>query len=409
MGLATEMKSLSKDLLASFRQRISENEELVNDVQKTLDGFRKDQNEMAAMLNANALTLRKNLANGEKERLGAFNDLMSGIHTTVSSIQKEVVEIQKSTFKMIHEFATDRSEMAEDLNESFALGRAERMENDKTRIKEFDFLMKIINKDITSINNDVSAIFKNTNHTLDKFEKDHLNMSVELKAELGKNLKDRVEYTRSLLKGFQKKLTEISKENQKMAQNLRKDLANGEKVRIGDYNDIMKGIHTSIKGIQKEVTGIQKYTSGMLGDLLNNREQASTEWIKMQETMTQIRKPKPAMEATKKAAKHDSKKEVPAKKVTKTKKAAKYDLKKEVPVKKLAKTKKELKITDPVTTESKVLDFITKHPSGVRISEMEEPLGETRMKLGFIAKKLLDEGKVLKIDTVYFPNIRHEG
>ena len=398
MGLASEMKTLSEDLLASFKKRISENEELVNDVQKTLDSFRKDQNEMAAMLNANALTLRKNLAKGEKERLGIFNDLMSDIHTTVTSIQKEVVEIQKSTFNMIHEFASDRSEMAEDLNESFALGRAERVANDKTRIKEFDSLMKNINKEIKGINNDVSTIFKNTNDLLDKFEKDNMNMSVELRAELGKNLTDRVEYTRSLLNGFQKKLSEIGKENQKMANNLRKDLANGEKVRIGDYNNIMKGIHTSIKGIQKEVKGVQKYTADMLGDLLQNREQATAEWSKMLNSMAQIRKSgvsKPGKGEVKNSEKIQVKKEIQS--------TPEVTVQSEVHIKAVQSPAVTL------TTEERLMDYIAAHPNGVKISQMEEPLGETRMKLGFIGKKLLDEGKVLKIDNVYFPNIRHEG
>ena len=56
-----------------------------------------------------------------------------------------------------------------------------------------------------------------------------------------------------------------------------------------------------------------------------------------------------------------------------------------------------------MTLEEKVLDYINRHPMGVKISEMEQPLGETRMKLGFTAKVLLDEGKVQKMDNVYFP------
>jgi len=46
MGLASEMKNLSEEILASFKQRIKETEErvqkngeFVNDVQKTLDGI----------------------------------------------------------------------------------------------------------------------------------------------------------------------------------------------------------------------------------------------------------------------------------------------------------------------------------------------------------------------------------
>jgi hypothetical protein len=63
MGLASEMKNLSEELLASFKNRIRENEELVTEVKNTLDGFQKDHREMTAVLNANAEALRKGLAN----------------------------------------------------------------------------------------------------------------------------------------------------------------------------------------------------------------------------------------------------------------------------------------------------------------------------------------------------------
>ena len=396
MGLASEMKNLTDELLSSFKQRIKENEELVNDVQKTLDGFRKDQQEMAAVINANAAALRKGLARGEKERLSSFNGLMAGIHGTIASIQKEVVGIQTSTLNMINEFSSDREQMSAEQDKSFAQERASRQKNEKTRMKEFDAMMKSITEDIKNINGEVMAIFKNTNDMIDRFEKEHLDMSAELKAELGKNLAERVEYTRTLLKGFQKRLSEISKENQKMAQKLRKDLANGETERLSDYNGIMKGIHVAIKGIRKEVKDIQKSTAGMLEDLLQNRVDASADWDKMQQAMAQIRKtgvistPKAA---AKKVEKKAVKKEAPVEEVKATPVATVI----ETPAK--ADPKPEL----PMTLENKVLNYINKHPKGVKVSEMEEPLNETRMKLGYTAKGLLDEGKVQKIDNIYYP------
>ena len=53
--------------------------------------------------------------------------------------------------------------------------------------------------------------------------------------------------------------------------------------------------------------------------------------------------------------------------------------------------------------EEKILDYINSHNEGVRISEMEQPLGETRMKLGYMVNILLEEGKILKIDNSYLP------
>ncbi len=396
MGLASEMKNLTEELLSSFKQRIKENEELVNDVQNTLDGFRKDQMEMAASLNASAAALRKGLARGEKERLTNFNGLMSGIHSSIAAIQKEVVGIQSSTIDMIKEFSGDREQMSVELDKSFAQGRADRKQNEKTRMQEFDNLMKNISSDIKSINDEVAAVFKNTNDMLDRFEKEHQDMSDGLKAKLGKNLAERVEFTRTLLKGFQKRLSEISKENQKMALTLRKDLDNGEVDRIKEYNGIMKGIHTSIKDIRTDVKNIKKYTGNMLDDLLQNRVDASADWNKMLEAMATIRKtgvvkqPKPAVKKT-------EKKEV--------KVAAITEVVKEVPVKK-AEPVAPVVVKEPMTLEEKVLDYINRHPKGVKISEMEEPLGQTRMKLGFIAKSLLDEGKVLKVENIYYPTLK---
>ena len=388
MGLASDMKNLSEELLASFKQRIKENEELVNDVQKTLDGFHKDHMEMTAVLNANAAALRKGLALGEKERMDNYNELMNGIHQAMAAIQKEVMDIQAATLNMVKEFSADRAQMAAELGKFFADNRAGRMEDEKTRLAEFDALMNSINADIKAINDQVANIFKNTNDMLVRFDKEHMEMSAELRAELGKNLADRVDYTRKLLKGFQKRLAEIHKENQQMAQKLRKDLANGEAERLHEYNDLMKAIHQAIKEIQKEVNDIQKATAGMLADLLDNRIQASVYWNKMQEDMAQIRKTgtvEPPKPVAKKAEKVEKKNEV----------------KTEAPVEVVQI--EEPAAVAPMTLEEKVLDYIGKHPMGVKISEMELPLGETRMKLGFTAKALLEQGKVQKVENVYFP------
>ncbi len=56
-----------------------------------------------------------------------------------------------------------------------------------------------------------------------------------------------------------------------------------------------------------------------------------------------------------------------------------------------------------MTLEMKVLEYIYDHLTGVKISEMEVPLGETRMMLGFVTRNLLDQGKIVKIENCYFP------
>jgi len=381
MGLSSEMKNLSEEMLASFKQRIKENEELVTVVQNTLDNFRKDHQEMAAVLNTNAKTLRRDLNQGEKERLIIFKDLMTGIHGSISSIQKEVVDFQSTTISLINEFASYRSQMAKEMNQTFADNRAERM-------LEFNALMKNINVDIKILNNEVMLIFKETNEMLLSFDKEHQEMSVKLKAGLSQNLDERIEYTGILLNGFRKKLAEIRKENQKMTLKLQKNLAKGEAERISEHNDMMKEIYAAIKGIRKEVKEVQKATAAILNNYADDREGAAIEWNKMQAAIDKIKKTG-VIEPTKAAEK----------------KAAKVEIVAEPTVEPIIEfqPKVEAKPIIPMTLEEKVLDFINKHPNGLRISEMEQPLGETRMKLGFTAKALLEDEKVQKLENIYFP------
>jgi uncharacterized membrane-anchored protein YhcB (DUF1043 family) len=415
MGLATEMKELSKNILFSFNQRIKENEELVNDVQNTLDQFQKDHKEMTAVLTANAKTLRKDLATGEKERINNYNTLMAGIQDTIGTIKTEVVAIQTSTLNMINEFGVERTQMASELDKFFAQGRADRKEDEKTRMAEFDALMKDINDDIKIINDEVVCIFKSTNDMLKNFNKEHQNMSVELRADMSLNLAENVEYTRTLLNSFQKRLSEISKENQKMAQKLQKDLAKGEVERLNDYNGIMKGIHTAIKGLKKEVMDLQKASSVLISNYAQDRSQGSIEWNNMQDTIAQLKKTgvvEPVIEIATKPKKQDVKIENLIEAVTENpvKKDSTFaPVTQETEVEAVEEihvefqSKEEPKSIDPVSLEDRVFDYINQHHSGVRISEMEGPLGETRMKLGFTAKVLLEEGKVQKIENTYYP------
>jgi len=53
--------------------------------------------------------------------------------------------------------------------------------------------------------------------------------------------------------------------------------------------------------------------------------------------------------------------------------------------------------------KGRVLAFIESHPEGVRVGAMEGPLGLSRMRLGQIAKRLLNDGKVRREGPMYFP------
>jgi hypothetical protein len=63
----------------------------------------------------------------------------------------------------------------------------------------------------------------------------------------------------------------------------------------------------------------------------------------------------------------------------------------------------EEEVPPEMDLEEKVLKFIKKHPEGVKVSDMEEPLGVARTRLGVVAKKLFEEDKVRKEGSIYFP------
>jgi len=53
--------------------------------------------------------------------------------------------------------------------------------------------------------------------------------------------------------------------------------------------------------------------------------------------------------------------------------------------------------------EETVQRFINSQPNGVKIAEMEETLRQSRLRLGYVTRKLLNEGKVVKIENKYYP------
>lgn len=53
--------------------------------------------------------------------------------------------------------------------------------------------------------------------------------------------------------------------------------------------------------------------------------------------------------------------------------------------------------------KARILTFISQHSEGISVIDMEEPLGEQRMRLGYVTQLLLDEGQIRKIDDKYYP------
>lgn len=63
----------------------------------------------------------------------------------------------------------------------------------------------------------------------------------------------------------------------------------------------------------------------------------------------------------------------------------------------------KLTITKNNEVEELVESLINSKPNGVKIVEMEQTLSQSRLRLGYITQKLVEEGKVIKIENKYYP------
>jgi uncharacterized protein/archaellum component FlaC len=420
MGMANDMNKLAEEIMASYKiraeelqQRLKDNDSMVKDVQDMLQGFRNDHQEIVASIKANAETVKENakklkidLAQNEKDRLGSFKEMMDGINGTISRIQDEVVGIKVSTENLMKDFSKAHKDMTAKMQDDFAADKSERAEWNAGRLKSFDDMMNGIHDDMSRIKKEVGGIFDDvaqflldTDKMMKGFAKEHGEMSAELRADLQANLEKRRDDTRALLNDFNKRLAEISKENQQMAKTLhaeldksRKDLAASDVQRLKDFK-------VTMGAIQGKVNEIQTFVNTFLGELKNERVQASAIWEKLAEVKANLSKavaePKPAAPPPAKAE--------PAPKKAESKPAEKVAEPEEKPAPKAEKPKEPVKEEKELTLEEIVLAHINKNPKGVRVSDMEGPLKETRMRIGFVAKQLLDEGKVLKMENRYYP------
>jgi len=387
MGLATEMKSLSEEMLSAFKERVKDNEELVANVGKKLEQYRNEQQNTAKILNENAVELQKNLAADEKERLEKYNELMGSIQKDIKSIEKEVQSSKLSTNALITDFSKARKIMSNELDKFFSEENKLRDENEQSRMADYETF-------IGKISDEVSNIFNYTNEMLERFGSEHKEMSAELAADLSKTRNERFEYTHALLKSIQGRIAEISNENLNAARQLRTDLNQGEAERLKEYNALFDRISA-------EVTELRKSTSSLLDNYSADRSKGAEHWKEMQEKIAAIRAGKEVLapqNVEKVAVKSEEKVEVKAEAVV--------TLPKELPVvqeKTPAIIAETPKVSDESNLEEKILQYINNHSEGVKVSDMEEPLHETRMKIGFAAKCLLDAGKVTKVENLYYP------
>jgi gas vesicle protein len=253
--------------------------------------------------------------------------------------------------------------------------RGELAKGEEKRLKDFRAMMANIQKFVSDLGKEVSAM-------IERFQKEHKAMADELRENLEKGEADRLKTFNDMMGNIHKdinqietyvanKLKEFSDAHAGMSEELKKMLAKY-------VDDMVK----ATKNLMGDIQNRQKERNAEVADLLEafktEREEMAANWQALTAKMAKKRGIKPKVEA-----------EV---KVRPVKEAIKEVIEEE-----------EEEVTPEMDLDEKMLQFIKKHPKGVRVGDMEETLGVVRMRLGVIAKKLLEEGKVRKEGNMYFP------
>jgi len=294
---------------------------------------------------------------------------------------KAIGVLVKDTHKMLKGFQAEHKEMATNLRGELAKGEDQ-------RLKDFRVMMANIQKFVSDIDKEVSAM-------IERFQKEHKVMADELRENLEKGEADRLKTFNDMMGNIHQdinqietyvanKLKEFSDAHVGMSEELKKMLANYVADMVKATKKLMGDIQKRQKERTAEVADLNVEVADLLETFKTEREKMAANWLALTVKMAKKRGIMPKVEAEVKVR--------PVKEAI-----AAIEVIEEV-------IEEEEKEAPPeMDLDEKILQFINKHPEGVMVGDMEETLGVVRMRLGVIAKKLLEEGKIRKEEKMYFP------
>jgi len=234
------------------------------------------------------------------------------------------------------------------------------------RVKEVRKLEKDTQSMLKEFQGEQKDMAEQLKKTFKQAEADRLKASGSLKNEIQAEQKNRNKAVADLLEKF-------AKDHEDMAEQLKKIFKQAEADRLKAEADRMEAFASLKNEIQAEQKNRNKAVADLLKELKTEREKMSASWQTLTAAMSKRRSGKPTMEAEVKVR----------------------------PVKEAIEETKE--VASGIGLEEKVLEFIERHPEGAKVGDIEEPLGVQRMRLGQVAKRLLNKGKVRREENIYFP------
>jgi len=181
MGIASDIKTLGEDIVASYDSRVKAIGTLVKDTHQMLKGFQTEHKEMSGKL-------KDDLAKGEKDRLAGFKAMMAEIKKFVSDIvvdgtaklmkqiQKEQKERNEAVADLLEKFAKDHVAMARELKKSLKEGETD-------RLADFEKMMKAVQKYVADVVKETKKLMDTIRARQDERNKEVLDLLEAFKTE----------------------------------------------------------------------------------------------------------------------------------------------------------------------------------------------------------------------------------
>ncbi len=277
----------------------------------------------------------------------SMKEITENIITSYDVRVKAVGDLAADTRKTLEGFAKERKKMSKEQAKNLADFVEDLSKSVEDMLKEFQREHKQMSgEQVKSLADFVNNLIKDVGSMVNRFQRERSTMSKEVKNKLAKEVKEIETYVKKRLKEFDESHTEMSDALKMSLAKYAGDIASSVKKLLGEYAADMK--------------------------------KAANAWQGMSRTLARARKGGTAV--------------------------SKAEAKVKVRLVKEAAEEEEEEVAPPeMGMEERVLEFIERHPEGVRVSDMEDPLGVARTRLGVIAKRLLEEGKVRKEENLYFP------
>jgi hypothetical protein len=348
MGIADSMKDLSDRIITSHNMRIRALGDLVIDTKKTLQDFaeerqnmgRKQAKDLAGFVNS----LSKSVDNMLKDFHKGHKKMSSEQARNLSGFSNNLV---KNTEKMLNQFLKDHRQMSREQAKNLSDFVAKLTNNVHAMIGDFHKDHQHMSDDqAKNLSDFVNDLTRDVSTMVNSFRKTRGEMSTELKNKLASDVKNIETYVKD-------KLNEFEKSHGRMSDDLRKNLS-------AYANDMARGIRKLLQEYRADM-GQARSSWETISTLTGLNIETAAASVEVKEKVSTVREA----------------------------------IEKEEPEQK--------EVIPEVEVEGRVLEYINKHPEGVKVGNMEIALGLPRMKLGMKAKKLLEEGRVRKEANLYYP------